>query len=173
MGLRELIILDDSLRDGLDPLARVLHSSLVIPVSLGLLGDGVSPKIPRGNAGRRMVGLCCFVMEMDSVTDSVIFEMERDALIAHGISKFLKEKTVDNSDAYVVHVCDICGLFAQRFERDGNKDFITEDDTFYCPACKNYNEISKIIIPYAFKLLIQELMSLNIASRIRTKKDTY
>mgnify|MGYP003350322055 CR=1 FL=1 len=42
-------------------------------------------------------------------------EMEKDALIAHGLAKFIKEKLLDNSDAYTTFVCDKCGLFAQRF----------------------------------------------------------
>ena len=48
----------------------------------------------------------------------------------------------------------------------------TDTDAYFCNACKNQSRISKIIIPYAFKLLIQELMSMNIASRIRTKQYT-
>lgn len=100
-------------------------------------------------------------------------EMERDAIIAHGLAKFLKEKLLDNSDAYVCFVCDRCGLFAQRFDRQENKAYPSNDDTYHCPACKNYNEISKVRIPYAFKLLLQELMALNIAPRIRCKKDIY
>ena len=44
-------------------------------------------------------------------------EMERDALIAHGISKFLHEKMMYNSDAYATYICDQCGLFAQRAPR--------------------------------------------------------
>jgi DNA-directed RNA polymerase II subunit RPB2 len=99
--------------------------------------------------------------------------MERDALIAHGLSKFIKEKLMDNSDAYIVYVCDKCGLFAQRFQRPENKAYPSEEDTYYCPACQNVNEISKIKIPYAFKLFLQELMALNIASRIRCKKENY
>jgi len=100
-------------------------------------------------------------------------EMERDAIIAHGLAKFLKEKLLDTSDAYSCHVCNICGLFAQRLYRKESKRYITNHDIFYCPACKNYTQISKIMIPYAFKLLIQELMSLNIAPRIRVEQDIY
>jgi len=100
-----------------------------------------------------------------------IGEMERDALIAHGLSKFIKEKLLDNSDAFMVFVCDKCGLFAQRFERPENKSYPSNNDTYYCPACKNYNDISKVCIPYSFKLFIQELMALGIASRIRCQKD--
>ena len=100
-------------------------------------------------------------------------EMERDALCAHGLAKFIKEKLLDNSDAYATFVCDKCGLFAQRFNRKENKSHSSPDDIYYCPSCNNYNEISKIVIPYAFKLLVHELMAMCIAPRIRTVKDIY
>jgi DNA-directed RNA polymerase beta subunit len=98
-------------------------------------------------------------------------EMERDALIAHGTSRFLKQLLLDTSDAYACHVCDICGLFAQRFHRKNNsQNYVSSKDIFFCQACKNYTHVSKIIIPYAFKLFVQELMSMNIAPRIRTEQ---
>jgi len=99
-------------------------------------------------------------------------EMERDSIISHGMSKFLKERLLDTSDAYSTYVCDVCGLFAQRRLKKENKMYPSDTDAYYCNACKNQSRISKIIIPYAFKLLIQELMSMNIASRIRTKQYT-
>ena len=34
--------------------------------------------------------------------------MERDAVIAHGMAKFLKERLMDCSDAYSTYVCGIC-----------------------------------------------------------------
>jgi DNA-directed RNA polymerase beta subunit/intein/homing endonuclease len=100
-------------------------------------------------------------------------EMERDALLGHGIAKFLKEKLVDTSDAYSTYVCGQCGLFAQRLFRKDSEKYVSNRDIFYCPACKNYTDISKIMIPYAFKLFLQELMAMNIAPRIRTKKTIY
>jgi DNA-directed RNA polymerase II subunit RPB2 len=98
-------------------------------------------------------------------------EMERDALIAHGIAKFLHEKMMYNSDAYATYICDICGLFAQRAPRPGIKSEPSNTDIYYCPSCNNSSKISKIMIPYAFKLLLQELMAMSIAPRIRTKNN--
>jgi DNA-directed RNA polymerase beta subunit len=97
-------------------------------------------------------------------------EMERDAIIAHGMSKFLKERFLNVSDAYSCYVCDICGLFAQRVIKKENKSIPQLSDTYECIGCKNKTKISKVIIPYAFKLLVQELMSMNIAPRIRTSQ---
>jgi DNA-directed RNA polymerase II subunit RPB2 len=92
-------------------------------------------------------------------------EMERDCVIAHGMSQFLKERMVETSDLYSIHVCDICGFFAQQM--------LGSPGIYYCPKCDNSTDISKVNITYAFKLLVQELISMNIAPRIRIKKDIY
>lgn len=86
-------------------------------------------------------------------------EMERDALIAHGAAQFLKERLVDCSDRYEAYVCDICGTMASKMKNR---------NAYICTACDNNTKITKTIIPYAFKLLIQELMSMNIMPRINT-----
>lgn len=96
--------------------------------------------------------------------------MERDAVTAHGMAKLLKERLMDCSDAYTTHLCGNCGLFARREESRHNKPTPSPTDIFYCPMCKNYNDIHKIMIPYAFKLMIQELMAMNIAPRLRVQK---
>lgn len=88
-------------------------------------------------------------------------EMERDAMCAHGIAQFVKERTLDNSDIYTCYVCDICGLFAHK---------VPHKKHYMCHSCNNTTKISKIVIPYAFKLFMQELRSINILGRIRTSK---
>lgn len=100
-------------------------------------------------------------------------EMERDALLAHGLAKFIKEKLLDNADAYTTYVCGKCGLFAQRAVRKNSKTYATNNDTYFCKSCDNYNEIYRIKIPYAFKLMLQEVTSLCIAPRIRCVKTLY
>lgn len=100
-------------------------------------------------------------------------EMERDCIISHGMSKFLKERMLETADAYTTFICDDCGLFAQRMKRTDNKPYPTKNDIYICPSCDNKTRVSKIMIPYAFKLLVQELMSMDIAPRIRVKKNEY
>jgi DNA-directed RNA polymerase II subunit RPB2 len=89
-------------------------------------------------------------------------EMERDCMLSHGLAQFLKERLMDTSDLYSCYVCDKCGFIATKMK---NKE------VHMCQACNNTTEISKIVVPYAFKLMIQELMCMNIAPRIRVNKD--
>jgi DNA-directed RNA polymerase beta subunit len=44
-------------------------------------------------------------------------------------------------------------------------------DVWACNSCKDNPEVSKIAIPYAFKLFVQELMAINILPRIKVKQE--
>lgn len=80
-------------------------------------------------------------------------EMERDAIISHGAASFLKERLMDQSDAYELCVCEYCGFIAID---DCQKQIMK------CSMCKSSEFTCKITIPYACKLLFQELISMNI-----------
>ena len=87
-------------------------------------------------------------------------EMERDCMISHGCSRFLKERLMDVSDRYRVHVCETCGLIVQAN---------LQANVLECNLCKKNNrktKICQVFIPYACKLLFQELMAMHITPRM-------
>ena len=86
-----------------------------------------------------------------------IGEMERDTLISLGGSATIKERLMDLSDKFKTTICDDCGLLCI-----GNP----EKKIWICKACKSKN-VSWVYIPYACKLLMQELYAVGIASRLR------
>jgi DNA-directed RNA polymerase beta subunit/intein/homing endonuclease len=93
-----------------------------------------------------------------------IGEMEKDAMVAHGMSQFIKERLMETSDISKVHVCDECGMFASK---------VIDKDYYRCKGCHNSTRISAVVIPHACKLLFQELTSVNILPRIRTERSIY
>ena len=86
-------------------------------------------------------------------------EMERDCMISHGAASFLKERLMDVSDKYHIYICNECKMIST-----GNH----KDNIYECKKCSNYNDFTKVYIPYACKLLIQELMTMSIGPRILT-----
>lgn len=84
-------------------------------------------------------------------------EMERDAIVAHGASAFLKERMLDVSDNFRVFICRKCGLIATANP---------EKNIYKCTNCKNNADINQVRMPYSMKLLLQELLTMNVAGRI-------
>jgi len=95
-------------------------------------------------------------------------EMERDCMIAHGMSRFLKERMMDLSDRFEMYICKNCNMTVVSNP---------EQNIYYCKACqtKKYSNgeiyipnICKIILPYSMKLLQQELQSMSISCKFIT-----
>jgi len=74
----------------------------------------------------------------------------------------IKDRLLDESDGTTLHVCGNpdCGHVAIA-DRSGS---------FYCPVCKNNNNISPIQTSYAFKLLMDELLSMGVAMRLQLEE---
>ena len=89
-------------------------------------------------------------------------EMERDCMVSHGAANFIHDRTYECSDKYQVHICNYCGMIAI---------FNQEKNIYCCQPCENFVSFSRVNIPYAFKLLTQELITMNIAPRIITKNN--
>lgn len=80
-------------------------------------------------------------------------EMERDCLIGYGASSLLNERLMHCSDEFTAYVCATCGVICYKVK---------------CNLCNVKPENVKM--PYACKLLFQELMAMNILLKIELKK---
>jgi DNA-directed RNA polymerase II subunit RPB2 len=88
-------------------------------------------------------------------------EMERDCMISHGAALFLNERMTKMSDNYLAPLCKFCGLFAV---------FNPQEQISGCRTCNKPDAVVNIKMPYACKLLIQELSSLCLAPRLRVQE---
>ena len=88
-------------------------------------------------------------------------EMERDCLIAYGASMILKDRLLDESDKAEIYVCERCGLVAYHDVKQRK---------YVCRVCGDKGKVSSVSVAYAFKLLLQEMQSLNIAPRLLIKE---
>ena len=109
-----------------------------------------------------------------------IGEMERDGIIAHGATSFLQESMLTRGDEYYMAVCNNTGTIAIYNQNqnlflspmaDGPIKFReTIDNTLNIENITKYGRnFSVLKIPYAFKLLIQELQTMNIQMRLITE----
>ena len=87
-------------------------------------------------------------------------EMERDCMVSHGASRFTRGRMYDASDKYSVFVCRKCGLIASYNDKM---------HIHLCHTCGNRADFAYVEIPYACKLIFQELNTMNIAPRLLTE----
>ncbi|KAJ6482905.1 hypothetical protein C8R47DRAFT_1282854 [Mycena vitilis] len=78
-------------------------------------------------------------------------EMERDCLIGYGATQLLLERLMISSDKFEVNACSQCGLMGYNG---------------WCTYCKSSKKMAQLTIPYAAKLLFQELMAMNVVPRL-------
>ena len=88
-------------------------------------------------------------------------EMERDCLIAYGASMMLKDRLLDESDKADIYVCERCGLVSY---------YDIKQRKFVCRVCGDKAKVTSVSVAYAFKLLLQEMMSLDVAPRLLIKE---
>lgn len=82
-------------------------------------------------------------------------EMERDCLVAYGASSLLLERLVLSSDVCEATVCKTCGLLGAAG---------------WCPLCRSAEGAASVQMPYACKLLFQELMSMNVCPKLTLRE---
>jgi len=84
-------------------------------------------------------------------------EMERDCMVSHGATRFTKGRLYDASDSFSLHICNKCG---------SNVCYNNKEHIHICNVCENRTDFKYVEVPYSFKLLQQELLTMNIAPRI-------
>jgi DNA-directed RNA polymerase subunit B len=89
-------------------------------------------------------------------------EMERDCLVGHGAAMLLKDRLLEESDAYTIYVCERCG-------RQGYYDI--RQRKYTCPTCETKSDIEPVTVSYAFKLLLQEMQSLCLSPSLVLAKE--
>jgi DNA-directed RNA polymerase subunit B len=88
-------------------------------------------------------------------------EMERDCLIGHGAAMLLRDRLLEESDKYTLYICETCGHIAY---------YDMKQRKYVCKLCEDKAKISPVIVSYAFKLLLQELMSLCVSPKLKLKE---
>ena len=116
-----------------------------------------------------------------------IGEMERDALLSHGVSAFLKESMMERSDKSSMVISQNTGVLAvYNPERQIYRDFMTDESIQEFDSVSNQmvkrstepslyaNQFATIEIPYSFKLLLQEIEAMGISLKLITEnKQTF
>lgn len=64
------------------------------------------------------------------------------SLVGYGATQLLLERLMISSDAFVTNVCEKCGLLGYNG---------------WCPGCKSGKNVVDLTMPYAAKLLMQEV----------------
>lgn len=111
-------------------------------------------------------------------------EMERDAILAHGVSAFQNESYMKRSDGTTLMVCNGCGTIPIYNEKqnlylctmcDGPIQYSSDKANNLepiPPPVRSGVTFSKVQFPYATKLFLQELQTFaNIGTRILTSHD--
>ena len=110
-----------------------------------------------------------------------IGEMERDTVISHGATNFLRESMMERGDKYYFAVCNNTGMLAIYNPAknlflspmaDGPVKFtgsLANNDIRIENISKFGRDFSLICAPYSLKLLIQELQTINVQVRIITE----
>jgi len=80
--------------------------------------------------------------------------MERDCLIGYGATQLLLERLMISSDKFEVNACEDCGLMGYNG---------------WCTYCKSSKKMAQLTIPYAAKLLFQEVIECLRSIRVRKR----
>lgn len=99
-----------------------------------------------------------------------MLDRKQECIISHGASQFLLERLFEQSDAYSTVVCAACGLLAIPAKPKNAPVVgmaVRGYDEAHCRVCDTGAHVREVKMPYACKLLVQELMACCVAFRFR------
>jgi len=85
--------------------------------------------------------------------------MEKDCFIANGVPNIVLDRMCLSSSKYNTTVCSICGII-ETYNSIKDKR---------CRSCRKDGVMVNIVMPYSFKVIIQQMMSLGIIMRLLTE----
>ena len=86
--------------------------------------------------------------------------VSHNCMVSHGAARFTRGRIYDASDKYSVYICKKCGIIASHNDKM---------HIHLCHTCGNRTDFAFVEIPYACKLLFQELNTMNVAPRLITE----
>ena len=97
-------------------------------------------------------------------------EMERDSLLAHGVSFTLQDRLMNCSDYSQCHVCKRCGSILSPMQVPIHSSMLpSRGERIICQSCKQKDQIDIVAIPYVFRYLCTELVSMNIRLKLEVQ----
>ena len=147
----EWFIEEDEINSDTTKVAYGVHRDLNSLPTMELLVKGIIP------IGERPV----YDIEVEEVHSFLANGVvSHNCMISHGASRFTKERLYDVSDKYEVNICKKCGLIASY-----NNDL----HIHLCKTCDNRTDFALVKLPYACKLMVQELITMNVCARFVTE----
>lgn len=98
-------------------------------------------------------------------------EMERDALLSHGVSFCVHDRLLNCSDLHTAFVCSTCGELINVYSKSQQNDIVAAHgyaprrkgmSKQYCHSCQSEKGIRSVQMPYVFRYLTNELAAMGI-----------
>lgn len=107
-------------------------------------------------------------------------EMERDALLSHGVSFCLQDRLMNCSDTHLAHVCGRCGnlltVYQQPVAQSSSIGVTSQHIASAglrtpwrqtCTFCKSSDDVRALDLPYVFRYLTNELAGMGVRLALR------
>eukprot|EP01039_Chlorochromonas_danica_P010940 gene10940-12162_t len=107
-------------------------------------------------------------------------EMERDALLSHGVAFCLQDRLMNCSDSHTAHVCAKCGHLLTVYQQPLAQSSASGTSSQHiataglrtpwrqtCALCKSSEDVRTLDLPYVFRYLANELAGMGVRLSLR------